>query len=139
VILARSFFINAVSRIVVRQYWEGGRDKVSEALALTANYRVNEYLTVSAVSRLAAPQSNQSVFDYQVANIGGDVAFVVKFRSYGNPGPRRNRRAGPLTRPLESRPINLVEINQRNAMFKSVGLGIFARTCNGLVVIGHWS
>jgi len=71
VILARSFFINAVSRIVVRQYWEGGRDKVSEALALTANYRVNEYLTVSAVSRLAAPQSNQSVFDYQVANIGG--------------------------------------------------------------------
>jgi hypothetical protein len=46
---------------------------------------------------------------------------------------------GALTNPLESRPINLVEINQRNAMFKSVELGIFARTCNGLAVIGYWS
>jgi hypothetical protein len=79
VILTRSFFINAVGTIVVRQYWEGGRDDVSEILALTANYRVNKYLTVSAVSTLAADQSNQSVFDYQVANVGGAVAFLVKF------------------------------------------------------------
>ncbi|PYI99734.1 MAG: hypothetical protein DMF00_10135 [Verrucomicrobia bacterium] len=54
-------------------------------------------------------------------------------------GRRRNWRAGPLTNPLESRPINLVEINQRNAIFKSVEHGIFARTCNGLAVIGYWS
>ena len=79
VVLTRSFFVNAVGRIVVRQYWEGGRDDVCEALALTANYRVNKYLTVSAVSTFAANQSNQSVFEYQVANIGGAVAFVVKF------------------------------------------------------------
>jgi hypothetical protein len=79
VILTRSFFINAVGTIVVRQYWEGGRDDVSEILALTANYRVNKYLTVSAVSSFAADQSNQSVFDYQVANLGGAVAVVVKF------------------------------------------------------------
>ena len=78
-VLTRSFFINAVGTIVVRQYWEGGRDDVSEILALTANYRVNKYLTVSAVSTLAADQSNQSVFDYQVANVGGAVALVVKF------------------------------------------------------------
>jgi hypothetical protein len=39
----------------------------------------NKYLTVSAVSTLAANQSNQSVFDYQAANIGGAVAFAVKF------------------------------------------------------------
>ena len=78
-IVTRSFFINAAGTIVVRQYWEGGRDDVSEILALTANYRVNKYLTVSAVSTLAADQSNQSVFDYQVANVGGAVAFVVKF------------------------------------------------------------
>jgi hypothetical protein len=77
--LTRSFFINAVGTIVVRQYWEGGRDDVSEILALTANYRVNKYLTISAVSTLAADQSNQSVFDYQVANVGGAVAFLVKF------------------------------------------------------------
>ena len=78
-ILTRSFFINAVGTLVVRQYYEGGRDDISEILALTANYRVNKYLTVSAVSTLAASQSNQSVFDYQVANLGGAVALQVKF------------------------------------------------------------
>jgi hypothetical protein len=78
-VLTRSFFVNAVGRIMVRQYWEGDRDDVSESLALTANYRINKYLTVSAVSTFAANQSNESVFDYQVANIGGAVAFAVKF------------------------------------------------------------
>jgi hypothetical protein len=78
-ILTRSFFINAIGTLVVRQYYEGDRDDISEILALTANYRVNKYLTVSAVSTLAASQSNKSVFDYQVANLGGAVALQVKF------------------------------------------------------------
>lgn len=78
-ILTRSFFINAVGTLVVRQYYEGGRDDISKILALTANYRVNKYLTVSAVSTLAASQSNQSVFDYSVANLGGAVGLSVKF------------------------------------------------------------
>ena len=78
-IVTRAFFVNAVGTIVVRQYWEGGRDDVNEILALTANYRVNKYLTASAVSTFGLNQSNQSVFDYQVANVGGAVAFVVKF------------------------------------------------------------
>lgn len=77
--LTRSFFVNAVGTFVVRQYYEGGRDDISEILALTANYRVNKYLTLSAVSTLAASQSNQSVFDYEVANLGGAVALQVKF------------------------------------------------------------
>src|SRR5881398_514061 len=77
--LTRSFFINAVGTVVVRQYYEGGRDDISEILALTGNYRVNKYLTLSAVSTLAASQSNQSVFDYQVVNLGGAVALQVKF------------------------------------------------------------
>ena len=77
--LTRSFFVNALGTLVVRQYYEGGRDDISEILALTANYRVNKYLTLSAVSTLAASQSNQSVFDYQVANLGGAVALQVKF------------------------------------------------------------
>ena len=79
VILTRSFFVNAVGRIVVRQYWEGDRTDVSELLSLTANYRVDKFLTVSAVSTLAANQSNHSVFDYNVANLGGAVALSVKF------------------------------------------------------------
>jgi hypothetical protein len=78
-VLTRSFFISAVGRVVVRQYWEGGRDDISEILALTANYRVNKFLTLSAVSTLATSNSNQSVFDYSVANLGGAVAFSVKF------------------------------------------------------------
>jgi hypothetical protein len=78
-VLTRSFFINAVGTLVVRQYYEGDRADISEILALTANYRVNKYLTVSAVSTLAASQSNQSVFDYEVANLGGAVALQVKF------------------------------------------------------------
>jgi hypothetical protein len=77
--LTRSFFISALGTLVVRQYYDGGRDDISEILALTANYRVNKYLTVSAVSTLAASQSNQSVFDYEVANLGGAVALQVKF------------------------------------------------------------
>ncbi|MGB9474528.1 MAG: hypothetical protein WCE87_05595 [Candidatus Udaeobacter sp.] len=77
--LTRSFYVNAVGTFVVRQYYQGGRDDISEILALTANYRVNKYLTLSAVSTLAASQSNQSVFDYQVANLGGAVALQVKF------------------------------------------------------------
>jgi hypothetical protein len=79
VTLTRSFFVNAVGTIVVRQYWEGDRTDVSEILALTANYQVNKFLTVSAVSTLAANQSNHSVFDYKVANLGGAVALSVKF------------------------------------------------------------
>jgi len=79
VVLARSFFVNAVGRIVVRQYWEGDRTDVNEILALSANYQVNKFLTVSAVSTLAANQSNHSVFDYKVANLGGAVALSVKF------------------------------------------------------------
>jgi hypothetical protein len=77
--LTRSFFVNAVGTIVVRDYWDSDRTDVNEILALTANYRVNKYLTVSAVSTLAANQSNHSVFDYQVANLGGAVALSVKF------------------------------------------------------------
>lgn len=63
----------------MRDYWGSDRTDVNEILALTANYRVNKYLTVSAVSTLAANQSNQSVFDYKVANLGGAAAFLVKF------------------------------------------------------------
>jgi hypothetical protein len=79
VILTRSFFVNAVGRIVVREYWEGDRTDVSEILALTANYRVNKFLTLSAVSTLAANQSNHSVFDYQVTNLGGAVTLSARF------------------------------------------------------------
>lgn len=77
--VTRGLTIDAAGRLVVRDYYHSGRADVSEILALSANYRVFKCVTASAISSLAANQSNQSVFDYKVANIGGAVALSIKF------------------------------------------------------------
>src|SRR4030095_9049714 len=59
---SRSFSVDAVGQVLFKEYYEGGRSDVSELLSLTANYRVREWLTFSAVSTFAWNQSNQSVF-----------------------------------------------------------------------------
>ncbi len=64
--LSRSFSLSAAGRIVVRPYDTGGRTDVSEIIALSANYRIRDWLTVSAISTYVANQSNRSVFDYEV-------------------------------------------------------------------------
>ena len=63
----------------MRPYDSGGRTDVSEILALSGNYRIRDWLTVSAVTTFVANQSNQSVFDYNVFNIGGGVSLSWKF------------------------------------------------------------
>ena len=77
--LSRSFSLDAGFQFVVRDYYSGDRTDVNEILALSANYRVREWFTVSALSSFAWNQSNHSVFDYSVANIGGGVALTLKF------------------------------------------------------------
>lgn len=78
--LTRSFSVNAVGRIVVRDYvHQDSRVDVSEILALSANYHLTKLLTASAISTFAASQSNHSIFDYEVANIGGAFSLAVKF------------------------------------------------------------
>ncbi len=77
--LTRSFSLNAAGRLVVRPYDSGGRTDVSEVLALSANYRIREWLTLSAISTFVANQSNRSAFDYEVFNIGGGVTLSWKF------------------------------------------------------------
>ncbi len=77
--LTRSLTVTAVGRLAVRDYVQGDRTDVSEILALTATYRLTKWLSASATSTLAASQSNQSVFDYQVANLGGAVSLGWKF------------------------------------------------------------
>jgi hypothetical protein len=52
---------------------------VNEILSVSANYRVRDWLTLSALSSFSWNQSNHSVFDYNVANIGGGVALELKF------------------------------------------------------------
>jgi hypothetical protein len=77
--LTRSFSLDAGFQLVVRDYYSGDRTDVNEILALSANYRIRDWLTVSALSSFAWNQSNHSVFDYSVANIGGGVALTLKF------------------------------------------------------------
>jgi hypothetical protein len=77
--LSRSFSVDAVGRIAVRDYHFGDRTDVTEILALSANYRVKEWLMLSFLSSFAWNQSNQDVFDYSVANVGGGVALTLKF------------------------------------------------------------
>lgn len=77
--LSRNFSLNAAGRLVVRPYDSGGRTDVSEILALSANYRIRDWLTVSAITSFVANQSNQSTFDYEVFNGGGGVTLTWKF------------------------------------------------------------
>ncbi len=79
VALSRSFSIDAAARLAVRDYYVGDRTDVSEILSLSANYRIRDWLTLSALSSFAWNQSNHSVFDYSVANVGGGVALTLKF------------------------------------------------------------
>jgi hypothetical protein len=77
--LTRSLSVGAVGRVFVRDYRSLDRTDVSEVLALTANYRINKYFSAGAASTLAWSQSSSSVFDYNVANIGGALSLTFKF------------------------------------------------------------
>jgi len=79
VALSRSFSLDAAFQFVVRDYYSGDRTDVNEILSLSANYRIRDWLTLSALSSFSWNQSNHSVFDYSVANIGGGVALTLKF------------------------------------------------------------
>jgi len=77
--LTRSFSLGAVGRVFIRDYRSIDRTDVSEVFALTATYRINKYFSASAASTLAWSRSNKSVFDYDVANIGGTLSVTFKF------------------------------------------------------------
>ncbi len=77
--VTRAFSLDAVGRLAVRQYQLTDRVDVSEILAASANFSFNKYFSASAISTLAANQSNHSVFDYKVANVGGLLSLSVKF------------------------------------------------------------
>lgn len=77
--LTRALTVSAVGRIFVRDYRSIDRTDVSEVIALTANYRFNKYISAGAATTLAWSRSNKSVFDYDVANIGGVVSLTFRF------------------------------------------------------------
>ena len=77
--LTRAFSIDAVGRVVVRDYIVGSRGDVSEILSFSANYRFTRCLTGSFISQLAENESNHGQFDYGVANVGGALSLRLKF------------------------------------------------------------
>ena len=52
---------------------------LSELFSISANYRIADWLAVGAISGFAWNQSNRSVFDYKVANVGGAIAVTTRF------------------------------------------------------------
>jgi hypothetical protein len=77
--LTRALTINAVGRVVARDYHQNGRTDVSEILSATASYRLTNWCSVSAISSFAHSDSNKDVFDYNVADVGGAIALTAKF------------------------------------------------------------
>ncbi len=77
--LSRSFSIDATARLAARDYHVGDRIDVSEILGLSANYRIREWFILSFLSSFAWNQSDQGVFDYSVANVGGGAALTIRF------------------------------------------------------------
>lgn len=77
--LTRAFSINAVGRIVARDYHQNGRTDVSEILSATASYYLTNWCSISAISSFAHNDSNKDAFDYDVANVGGAIALTAKF------------------------------------------------------------
>lgn len=79
VFLTRAFSIDAAGRVVVRDYHQNDRTDVSEILSASANYRLTNWCTLSAISSFAHSDSNHDAFDYNVGNLGGAVSLAVKF------------------------------------------------------------
>ncbi len=77
--LARQFSLDAAGRVLLRAYDSGGRTDVSEIVALSGNYRIRDWVTLSAISTFVANQSNRSTFDYEVFNIGGAISLSWRF------------------------------------------------------------
>ncbi len=79
VFLTRQFIFSATGRIVVRDYYEGNRVDVCPIASLTATYRLTPWWDVSVIGTFAHNNSNHDNLDYDVANLGGAMAFAIKF------------------------------------------------------------
>ena len=77
--LTRAFSINGVGRVVVRDYHQNDRTDVSEVFSFSANYQLTPWWAVSAIATFAHSDSNQDIFDYNVANAGAGMALTAKF------------------------------------------------------------
>jgi len=77
--VSRWFSLDTAARVAVRDYYGDDRTDVAWALAAGANYRLTTWWSASAISTFAANRSNRSMFDYDVANIGGLLSLSFSF------------------------------------------------------------
>jgi hypothetical protein len=77
--LTRALFASVSGRIVLHDYVLTERVDVTELLALNLTYVVNKWMSASAIASVAANQSNNHIFDYEVGNAGGTVSFSIRF------------------------------------------------------------
>jgi hypothetical protein len=60
-------------------YSEGGRIDRNQTVSLALRYRLTDWLTASASVFVGRNQSNQEVFDYDLANGGGGLTLSIQF------------------------------------------------------------
>jgi len=77
--LTRSLSLHATGRVVGQVYHQNDRTDVSEIISAAAIYRLNNWVSLGAISSFAHSDSNQSMFDYDVGNAGGVLELSVKF------------------------------------------------------------
>lgn len=77
--ITREFFIDAYAEISLREYEARDRRDGEGMVALSANYRLTNWLTGSVIGSLAANRSNISFYNYNVGNVGGAFELSLKF------------------------------------------------------------
>ena len=77
--LTRALILAASGRVSVHEYIHTDRVDVTELVALNATYAITNSISANALASFAANQSNHSVFDYQVGDLGGAASFLIRF------------------------------------------------------------
>ena len=77
--VTRDLTLAAVGRVAWREYVEGDRSDWSGILGLSATYRFTKSFSANAIATFATSDSNQDVFDYDVANFGLAFSLAARF------------------------------------------------------------
>src|SRR5207302_7785596 len=79
VFLTRQLDADIGYRIAGFFYNKGGRDDFTHGLSLGLRYHFTPWMEANALLALAMNRSTKSVFDYDVLNTGGSIAFTLRF------------------------------------------------------------
>ncbi|HJT79990.1 MAG TPA: hypothetical protein VJ719_02240 [Chthoniobacterales bacterium] len=77
--LTRALVVAASGRVSMHEYVLTDRVDVTELVALNVTYAVTEFLSANALASFAANQSNHSIFDYRVGDLGGSASVLIRF------------------------------------------------------------